>query len=264
VAARSIDWQTDAKHYQFWVRGDAAGGFAIPHVPAGRYTLRALADGVLGEFAQADVEVKAGQSVDLGTLTWRPVRRGKPVWEIGVPNRTAAEFAGANQFWVPEMPLKYAVLFPRDVNFVVGTSEPGRDWFFQHVPHNENPAATSRPFFGVTTPGRATPYAISFALGGPAEVRGRFTLRVAICGGGAREVEVAVNGQTAGKLERLLVDGAITRHSVRGLWYERELTLDASLFKTGANVLTLTVPAGPVNNGVIYDYLRLEFEPAAL
>ena len=62
------------------------------------------------------------------------------------------------------------------------------------------------------------------------------------------------------------MDGAITRHSIRGLWYEREVAFDAALLKPGANALTLTVPAGPVNNGVIYDYLRLELDestPAA-
>jgi len=160
------------------------------------------------------------------------------------------------------MPLRYAVQFPGDVNFVIGKSDPARDWFFQHVPHNEDPAAVSRPFFGVTSPGRATPYSVRFDLAAAEARRGRFTLRAAICGGGARAVEVSVNGRAAGKLDRLLVDGAITRHSIRGLWYERELAIDADLFQDGANVLTLTVPAGPVNNGVIYDYLRLEFDPA--
>jgi rhamnogalacturonan endolyase len=32
------------------------------------------------------------------------------------------------------------------------------------------------------------------------------------------------------------------------------------LLKKGTNVLKLIVPAGPVNNGVIYDYLRLELQ----
>ena len=158
------------------------------------------------------------------------------------------------------MPLKYATLFPKDVNFVVGKSDPHRDWFFQHVPHNEDSAAKSLPFRGVTTPGRATPFAISFDLAGPAAPRGQATLRVAICGGGAREIGVAVNGRNAGRIDRLLVDGAITRHSIRGLWYEREVAFDAALLKPGANVLTLIIPAGPVNNGVIYDCLRLELQ----
>jgi rhamnogalacturonan endolyase len=208
------------------------------------------------------VVVTAGKPLDLGGLTWKPVRRGKPVWEIGIPNRNGSEFAGAETFYDPEMPLRYAKLFPQDVNFVVGKSDFRRDWFFQHVPHNEDPAAKTRPYFGITTPGRATPFAITFDLANAP--RGKATLRVAICGGGAREIGVSVNDQPAGKIDRLLVDGAITRHSIQGLWYERELAFDATLLKHGTNILTLTVPAGPVNNGVIYDCLRLELDESAV
>jgi rhamnogalacturonan endolyase len=261
IGPRQIDWQTDAKHYQFWVVGDESGRFSIPHVPAGKYTLRALADGVLGEFARADVTVEPGKSIDLGELAWKPVRRGKQIWDIGVPNRTATEFAGAQGFNVPEMPLRYAEMFPSDVNFMIGKSDFRKDWFFQHVPHNEDPAAKSLPYRGITTEGRATPYAISFDLA--SAPRGKAILRLAICGGGAREINVTVNDQPAGKVDRLLVDGAITRHSIQGLWYEREVAFDATLLKSGTNVLKLIVPKGPVNNGVIYDYLRLELDESA-
>lgn len=257
---RQIDWQTDAKHYQFWARGEADGRFSVPNVRPGSYTLRAIADGVLGEFAQADVVVEPGQNLELGQLTWKPVRRGKPLWEVGIANRTASEFAGADRFWIPEQPLAYAKRFPNDVHFIAGKSDPAKDWWFQHVPHNEDPAAKSLPFRGITAPGRATPYSISFDVAGSTAPRGKAILRVAICGGGAREIGVTVNDQPVGKIERLLVDGAITRHSIQGLWYEREVAFDASLLKPGKNTLTLTVPAGPVNNGVIYDYLRLELD----
>ena len=27
------------------------------------------------------------------------LRRGRPLWAVGVPNRTASEFAGAEKFW---------------------------------------------------------------------------------------------------------------------------------------------------------------------
>jgi rhamnogalacturonan endolyase len=257
---RHIDWQTDAKHYQFWTRGEESGTFAIPNVPAGTYTLRALADGVLGELAHANVVVEKGKALDLGEVTWTPVRRGRQLWEVGTPNRTATEFAGADRFWRPEMPLEYAKRFPNDVQFVIGTSAPGTDWFFQHVPHNEPAAGAAGPRGGAST-GRATPYTIRFAL--PSAPRGRAILRVAFCGGGAREVDVKVNGQAAGTIDRLLVDGAINRHSIQGLWYEREVVFDAALLKGGANVLTLTVPGGAVTSGVIYDYLRLELDEAA-
>jgi rhamnogalacturonan endolyase len=258
MGPRQIDWQTDAKHYQFWVDGDENGRFSIPHVRAGKYTLRAMADGVLGEYAQADVTVERGKSIDLGELIWKPVRHGRQLWEVGIPNRNGSEFAGADRFNVPEMPLRYAELFPNDVNFVIGKSDYRKDWFFQHVPHNEDAAAKSLPYRGITSVGRATPFAISFDL--RTAPRGKAILRLAICGGGAREIGVTVNDQPAGKVERLLVDGAITRHSIQGLWYEREVTFDAALLKPGTNVLKLIVPSGPVNNGVIYDYLRLELD----
>ncbi|MEO7412403.1 MAG: polysaccharide lyase family protein [Opitutaceae bacterium] len=254
--ARQVNWQTDAKHYQFWARGDESGAFSIPQVRPGKYTLRAMTDGVLGEFAQADVVVESGKTVDLGTLKWTPVRRGKQLWEVGVPNRNGSEFAGAENFWEPSLPLEYAKRFPGDVNFTVGKSDFRKDWFFQHVPHNENPAAKVEPFYGIRSAGRPTPYKIHFDL--PAAARVDAILRLAICGGGAREISVSVNDQPAGKVDQLLVDGAITRHSIQALWYERELRIPAALLNAGANVVTLTVPGGPINNGVIYDYLRLE------
>ncbi len=150
------------------------------------------------------------------------------------------------------------------MTFVAGKSDPAKDWWFQHVPHNEDPAAKSLPFRGITTPGRATPYSIAFDIAGTTAPRGRATLRVALCGGGAREIDVTVNGQPAGKIDRLLIDGAITRHSIQGLWYEREVVFEAALLKPGKNTLTLTIPAGPVNNGVIYDYLRLELDEGSI
>jgi rhamnogalacturonan endolyase len=255
---RQIDWQTDAKHYEFWVRGDEAGKFAIPSVRPGTYTLHAMSDGVLGEFAKADITVQPGQALELGTLRWTPVRRGRQLWEIGVPNRTATEFFQGENYADPSISLKYATLFPDDVTFVIGKSDYRKDWFFQHVPHNTDPAARVVPFAGIRGNGRATPFTVSFDL--PSAPRGTATLRLAICGTSARAIEVKVNDQPAGQVDRLLNDGAIPRHSIQGLWYERELAFDAALLKSGANTLQLIVPAGPINNGVIYDYLRLELD----
>ena len=118
-----ITWQTDARHYQFWVQsGSPDGRFTIPKVSPGEYTLCALADGVLGEFARADITVDAGKVVDLGELEWTPVRHGKQVWEIGIPNRTATEFAGGDCFFDPDITLQYARLFPADITFTIGES----------------------------------------------------------------------------------------------------------------------------------------------
>jgi rhamnogalacturonan endolyase len=259
--ARLIDWQTDAKHYQFWVSGDENGTFSIPSVRAGKYTLHAFADGVLGEYAKADLTAEAGKTIDLGKLEWTPVRHGKQLWDIGIPNRNGSEFFKGEEFADPGISLKYARLFPNDVNYVIGKSDFRKDWFFQHVPHNENPKARAEPFIGVRSPGRATPFSVTFDLSDPP--RGKATLRLAICGTGARALDVTVNDHPVGRIDRLIGDGAIARHSSQGLWYERELAFDASLLKQGTNVLKLIVPAGPVNNGVIYDYLRLGLDESA-
>jgi rhamnogalacturonan endolyase len=262
-AERQITWQTDAKHYEFWGRGEADGRFSIKNVRPGAYTLYAFADGVLGEFAKADVTIPpGGSSVDLGAISWTPVRHGRQLWQIGVPNRTATEFFMADHFYDMNISLQYAKLFPNDVTFTVGKSDWTKDWFFQQVPHNEDPDAQIAPFMGIRgKPGRPTPYTINFDM--PATPHGKATLRVAICGGGARQIDVTVNGQAVGSIDRLVGDGVITRHQIHGMWYERELAFDAGVMKVGGNTLTLTVPAGPVMSGVIYDYLRLELDEAA-
>lgn len=261
--ARPVYWQIDAKNYQFWSRtDDRSGRFSILNVRPGDYTLYAFADGVLGQFAKADVHVApGGKPVDLGRLEWAPVRRGKQLWEVGVANRTGAEFMNGDKFFEPDATLQYPKLFPNDVNFVVGKSDPAKDWYFAHVPHNETPNARVVPFSGVSGTGRATPYAVTFDQ--PAAPRGKATLRLAICGTGARAIDVTVNDRPAGQVVLGPGEGAITRHQVQGLWYERELAFDASLMKQGTNVLKLTVPAGPINNGVIYDYVRLELDESA-
>ena len=151
---------------------------------------------------------------------------------------------------------QYGTLFPKDVTFTIGKSNYAKDWFFQHVPHNENPEAKSKPFIGAYTQGRATPYTIVFSM--ERAVHGKVVLRCAICGTGTKELEIEVNGAKVGKIKDLSPDGVITRHGTQGIWYERNLCFDASLLRKGENKLIITVPAGSVNKGIMYDYIRLE------
>jgi rhamnogalacturonan endolyase len=256
-APRAVTWQNDAKDYEFWVRADANGRFQIPNVRPGHYTLHAIADGVLGEFALSNVTVAAGEKLSLGKLTWRPVRYGRQLWDIGIPNRTASEFFKGNDYFHWGWYLKYAELFPHDVHYVIGQSDFCRDWFFEQVPHNENPNDTNG-----AGEGRATPWTISFNLTNAP--RGRAILRLAICGVGARELDVTVNGRSVGAITNLFPNETIDRDGIGGSWGEHDLTFDASLMKAGENELQLIVPAGRLVSGLMYDYLRLELEdPAA-
>jgi rhamnogalacturonan endolyase len=255
---RQIDWQSDAKYYQYWTHGQDSGEFSIPNVQPGSYTLHAISDGVLGEFAKADITIVTGKPVDLGKLTWTPVRRGEQVWEIGIPNRNAKEFTYGDKYFDPNSELLYPKLFPNDVNFTIGQSDTHKDWFYEQLPHATDDSGRLNGNAGVTGSGRATPYNIHFEM--PAAAKGQATLRVAICGSGARTIAVTVNDKPAGQIILMGQDTVIARQGSQGIWYEREVPFDANLMKQGENIVTLTVPAGLVNNGVLYDYLRLELD----
>ena len=260
LTAPDAFWQRDAKHYQFWTLGSPDGSFIIPNVREGNYTLVAFADGVLGEFARTGISVEAGKPLDLGKLEWTPVRKGRPVFEIGVPNRNGSEFRLGDSFRDPEVVLKYAELFPDDVHFTAGESDFSRDWPYLHVPHSEGKAEV-RPFFGLSGSGRATPYTIDFNLDSEPAEGAVATLRLAICGTAAEKLLVSVNGKAAGELKlKQTRDGIITRHGSHGIWYETEFPFDGSLLHAGENSLTLTLPGGSLNSGLLYDYLRLELE----
>ncbi len=48
-----------------------------------------------------------------------------------------------------------------------------------------------------------------------------------------------------------------------GVWREYKQTFNANLLKVGENQIQLTVPAGELTSGVVYDYLRLELDENA-
>ena len=247
-----MTWQNDAKHYQFWKSGKADGTFTILNVRPGDYELHAIADGVFGEFAKAGIKVPESGKVDLGQLEWKPVRYGRQLWDIGIPNRNASEFLKGDDYWHWGSYLLYAKLFPQDVHYVVGKSDYRKDWFIEQVPHVENDDGTGRG------QGRSTTWTISFNL--PEAPKGRATLRLGICGAAARTIDVTVNDQHAGTVDGLVYNATINRDGIQGSWVEKNVSFDAGLMKAGENNLKLTIPAGGLTSGVIYDYLRLEVE----
>lgn len=288
-------WIHDAGYYQFFVDGNADGKFSIAKVRPGTYTLHAYADGVLGELAKTDVVVKPGETIDLGKLVWKPMRYGRQVWQIGYPDRSAREFfkGDSADSWLWGWNLRYALLFPNDLTYTIGKSNPAKDWFFEEVPHATNlsfvnPAATDPanqrfgwvkaeslaeyPHSNQTGPwavygrGRQSVWTVKFNM--KRQPHGVAALRVALDGvDGLREgLAVAVNGKGAGALgdglnpdnPRLIQTNAIRYNTDHGLWQERTLMFDASLLKRGENTMTFTVPAGDLQSGVVWDYLRLE------
>ena len=274
----TVTWPHDGNYYQFWTDGAEDGKFTIANVRPGTYTLHAFADGVLGEYAKADITVEAGKNVNLGKLDWRPVRYGRQIWEIGYPDRTAGKFFkgdGAN-YWLWGWPLRYGDLFPNDITYTVGKSDYHKDWFFEEVPHAlsdgwKNPAAKdplNQRFGWVNVPtgtedmwrewgrGKATTWTIRFNLKKAAQ--GQAVLRVALAGAdGNGGLAIGVNGQAAGTIHPVATN-ALRYNTDTGVWYQYAQQFDAALLKEGENSMTLTVPAGDLTTGVVWDYLRLE------
>ncbi len=303
VAGGLIQWMRDAKYYEFWNDGSDDGKFTLTNVRPGNYTLHAWADGVLGEFAKANITVTAGKSLNLGKIVWQPVRYGTQLWDIGYPDRNADKFykGDGDNYWLWGWNLRYALLYPNDLTYTVGQSDYHKDWFFEEVPHATdlsfvNPAAKdpanqrfgwvrsytleeypqTRPSVNGATPqpnapgpwgiygrGRATTWTIKFNLDKPTQGAAVFRLALAGAdgggGGGSTGVAlgVAVNGQSVGTIQTMGTN-AIRYNTTQGVWQERALTFDASILKPGENEMQLIVPAGDLQTGVVYDYLRLE------
>jgi rhamnogalacturonan endolyase len=253
LADPSVDWQKDAKFYEFWTRAGADGRFTMPNVRPGKYTLHAFATGILGELTQTGIEVTAGRPLDLGTIRWNPLRHGRQLWDIGIPDRTAGEFRHGDQFFHWGIYNQYLADFPHDVHFVIGKSDYHKDWNLMQVPRAHDQTGRGR--------GDATTWTVSFDL--PSAPHGTAWLRLAFAGTEARSLSAAMNGKFAGSITGLPNTMAIHRDSDRSYWAEHDLVFDASLMKAGTNELKLTVPAGPVTAGIEYDYLRLELDESA-
>jgi rhamnogalacturonan endolyase len=273
-----VTWQHDGNYYEFWNQGNKDGTFKITNVRAGKYTLHAFADGVLGEYAKTDITVEAGEDIDLGKLNWKPVRDGKQIWEIGYPNRNGGEFFKGDEYWRWGWDMRYALLFPNDITYTVGQSDWHKDWFFEQVPHATNlgfvnPAAkdpANQAFGWVNLPtapgqdmwrewgrGRATTWTIKFNL--DHAPKGTATLRVSLGGSDSTTLTIGVNGQNAGAI-RPISTNALRYNTDCGVWREYSQPFNGALLKAGENQMTLTVPAGDLTSGVCYDYLRLELD----
>ena len=234
---------------------------------------------MLGEFAQTNITVEAGKPLDLGKIEWKPVRYGKQVWEIGYPDRTGGKFykGDGSNYWLWGWGLRYGELFPNDITYTVGKSDYHKDWFFEQVPHAlsvawKNPDAKdplNQRFGWVKVQGtndwneigrgRATTWTVKFNMD-KTPAGGRAALRVALAGAdGNGGLQVAVNGKEAGTIQPA-ASNALRYNTDKSVWQERDLMFDAAFLKAGENEIKLTVPAGDVTTGVVYDYLRLELD----
>ncbi|OAY66622.1 hypothetical protein ACMD2_16217, partial [Ananas comosus] len=190
---------------------------------------------------------------------------GPTLWEIGIPDRTAAEFfvpdprpEYVNRLFInhPEkyrqygLWERYADLYPKeDLVYRVGVSDYKRDWFFAHVTRK------------VGNSFEPTTWRIIFRLNF-VETSGTYTLRLAIAAAHYARLEVRVNNPNGEPHFTTVAFGdgnAIARHGIHGLQWSFDVRIEGRLLRRGENTIYLTqAKGGHVFNGVMYDYLRLE------
>ncbi|XP_044511799.1 probable rhamnogalacturonate lyase B isoform X2 [Mangifera indica] len=265
-------WQTECKDYQFWTKSDEEGYFSIPHVRTGNYNLYAWVPGFIGDFRHdAVVTITSGCNIELGDLVYEPPRDGPTLWEIGIPDRSAAEFyipdphpMYLNKLYVnhPErfrqygLWSRYAELYPdEDLIYTIGVSDYRKDWLFAHVVRET----------GDTRQG--TTWQIKFKLD-KLDQSGNYKLRVAIASATLAELQVRVNDPntnrplfTTGLIGR---DNAIARHGSHGLYWLYHVNIPATKLLEGENTIFLKQPRcqSPFQ-GFMYDYIRLEGPPSS-
>ncbi|XP_047312801.1 rhamnogalacturonate lyase B-like [Impatiens glandulifera] len=261
-------WQTENKGYQFWTEADSNGQFSIKNVRPGNYNLFAWVPGVIGDYRyEIQVNVTQGGMIGLGDIVYWPVRAGPTLWEIGVPDRTAAEF------YVPDPrperinPVfgqqkdnfrhyglweRYSDLYPeKDLVYTVGTSNYSKDWFYAHV--------TRRKADNSHVP---TTWTILFDLVN-VNKNGTYYFRIALAASSLARLEIRINDPKltqADYLTRMIGrDNAIARHGIHGLYRMLSFKIPGWKLWSGRNAFYLTQSIG--NNpfsGFMYDYLRLE------
>ncbi|KAF3637483.1 putative pentatricopeptide repeat-containing protein, mitochondrial-like [Capsicum annuum] len=241
-------WQSDTKGYQFWIQTDELGNFMINNVRPGIYGLYSWVPGVLGEYKFSSyVEVTPGSETALGQIIFEAIRNGPPLWEIGFPDRSAAEFfipdplpgfenhlytnTTVHKFRQYGLWDRYSDLYPNgDLIYKVGVSDFRKDWFFAHV--NSVDSAT-------------------------------YYLHIALASASYAHLQVWINNPSRQRpwfdSSQIGKSNAIARHGIHGLYTLFNIEFPGTQLHIGENIIYLKQASvnGPFN-GFMYDYIRLE------
>ncbi|XP_019237627.1 PREDICTED: probable rhamnogalacturonate lyase B isoform X3 [Nicotiana attenuata] len=265
-------FQRECKGYQFWTNSNDEGHFSIKNVRPGEYNLYAWVPGFIGDYRyEKSIAVSAASEVDVGELVYEPPRSGPTLWEIGIPDRSAAEFyiPDPNPQYINKLYLnqpahrfrqyglweRYADLYPdQDLVYIVGSSDYRKDWFYAQVTRRVG----DRAFEPIT-------WQIIFSLDSIHQT-GNYTLRIALSSATQSILEVRVNDAEANPphFSSGLIgsDNAVARHGIHGLYWLFNVEVAAGQLIQGQNIIYLK-QAWSVSalHGIMYDYIRLEAPP---
>ncbi|XP_004501130.1 uncharacterized protein [Cicer arietinum] len=260
-------WQRECKGYQFWTVTDDEGYFSITDILPGDYNLYSWVKGFIGDFQyNSTINITSGSEIKLGELVYEPPRDGPTLWEIGIPDRSAAEFyiPDPNPLYVNLLYLnqdryrqyglweRYAELYPNeDLVYTVGISDYKKDWFFAQL----NRKKDNNTYQGTT-------WQINFNLD-QVNPNGIYKLRLALASAHFAQLQIRINNSNANppifSSEVIGKENTIARHGIHGLYWLYNIDVNGTLLVKGNNTifLTQTNNASPFV-GILYDYIRLE------
>jgi rhamnogalacturonan endolyase len=254
------NWQNESKRYQYWVTADSSGNFTIPNVRPGTYTLYAFTAGSVGEYSRANVTVNAGGTTDVGAVTWNVYHPGNTIaWEIGIPDRSAAEFRHGGDYFQAFLYDNFANELPNPLDYIVGSSDYTTDWNYAQTAYNVGGTLSQWP------------WNIHFNLDS-VPAGGNATLSLAWASTDHAALQVFVNDPDM--LNPPLADffpsidggNALIREGIHAKYGVDYVSIPTSLLQPGANTITLLQRRGiaGIGNHVMYDYINLELPAAGI
>ncbi len=247
------NWQFEEKNYQYWVKTDASGNFNIKNVRPGTYTLFAYKDGTTGEYRQETVVVTAATTTNLGNVNWEiPRVNGKIVFEVGVPNRTAAEYKfGDFDYCEGFVQDKFASTFTNPIEYNVED----RNWSTV-LPYVQS------GYFKTDGTTERWDWNINFTLTGTIPATGNAKLTIAYASSDHAQNWIYVNGSRITPSLNYPPNGggnAFLRQSNHAKYGLATFDVPYSKLKAGKNTITLIMPSTSYwGNHVMYDYISLE------
>ena len=219
--------------------------------------------------------VKAGETKQLGTVAWRPVRVGATVFELGTPNRKSDEFRHGEDYWAPGTPpklgfptpvwggqMEFPLDFPDGMHYVVGKSQWTKDWNYV-LPAMADAAGNYQP----------CTCTITFDLAKVPVDGTMASLYLALAGNDGDKVVVGINGTNLGEAAGVTgtpnpmapagfappySDTSSIHFSDHGPFCDERITFPSSLLRVGANTLSITMDSRKMVSFLMLDYLRLE------
>lgn len=259
------DWQLQSDGYQFWTRCAADGTFTLPPVttfsPYGTnavyelYAYCAGTNGSVGQFQTGPFTFAPGAVTNLGTLTWTVPHQGDSIaWEIGYPDRTAAEFRHGDDYAVPGWWLDFANEFPNPMTYTVGVSHWTNDWNYVQGAYF-TPGATNNMVWNIQFNLPSVP------------LSGNATLNTVWAGAAYAAIQVFVNdpnrtGPVFRDFYPSVPAGANTliRQGIHDKYGIDHTVIPVSKLVAGTNTITLVQRRATTDTSsyVMYDYLDLE------